>query len=361
MPAMSLLLALLTSLQDGDVDRILLRHRQKLEQARSPEERRKADVDARGEFEEFLKQHPKHPDAPRAAYLRASSWLVTGELDRGIAELRAFLAAHDAHEQATGARLLLAEALIEKEDWAGVRAACGIVLERKPDEERALHARLMTAVAWQYEGDVDRAAALLRAVRTDFPSRPESWGALMQLAICFHSAERHAEARAVLEEVIGGCPDRAAVDAARRHLSAYLKAGTEARAVSGADLDGKPRSTSDFAGKPYVLYFFDSAQPTAAGEAGFLRRLRSDPAMSGLPFLGVSLDRERRAAQRLKEEFSIDWPLLFDGKGYDGPAALAWDVRRAPSLWLIDKKGRVRAYNLAGADLRRAATKLLQE
>ena len=355
------LLLLLAALQEGDVDRILLRHGQKLEQARSADDRRKADVDARAELEDFLKRHPKHADAPRAAWLRAASWLATGDLDRGLLETRSFLAAHEGHELAASARLALAEALLQKEDWAGARAACALVLEKKPDEERALHARLMTAVAWQYEGDVERAAALLRAVKTDFPSRPESWGALMQLAVCFHAAERNADARKVLEEVIGGCPDRGAVDAARRHLTAYLKAGTEAPAVAGTDLDVKPRSTADFDGKPRVLYFFDSSQPTSAAEAAYLRRLRSDPATSALPLLGVSLDRDRRGAQRLKEEFSIDWPLLFDGKGYDGPAALAWDVRRLPALWLVDKKGRLRHFNLAGADLRRAATKLLQE
>lgn len=360
---MGVLLALLTAVlaQDGDVDRILLRHGQRMEQARSADDRRKADADARAELEDFLKRNPKHADAPRAAWLRASSWLASGDLERGVAELRAFLAAHEGHELAASARLALAEALLQKEDWAGARAACALVLEGKPGDDRAIHARLMTAVAWQYEGDVDRAAALLRAVRNDFPARPESWGALMQLAVCFHAAERNADARKVLEEVIGGCPDRAAVEAARRHLAAYLRAGTEAPPLAGADLDGKPRSTADFAGKPLLLYFFDSSQPTSSAEAAFLRRLRSDPATASLPLLGVSLDRERRAAQRLKEEFSIDWPLLFDGKGYDGSAALAWDVRRLPSLWLIDKRGRLRHFNLAGADLRRAATKLLQE
>jgi TolA-binding protein len=358
---MSLLLALALSVQDGEVDRILLRHGQKLEKAATAEERRKADAEARTELDEFLRRHGKHADAPRAAWLRAASWLGSGDLDRAAAEIRAYLKDWPEHELALNARLALAEALLQKEDWAGAREACAAVLEKRPQDERAVHARLMTAVAWQYEGEIDRAAALLRSVRTDFPGRPESWGALMQLAVCLHSGERNAEARKTLEEVIGGCPDRNAVEAARRHLSSYLKVGADPAPLAVRDLDGKPRGAADYAGKVWALYFFDATQATSAAEAAFLKKLKADAATSGLELLGISVDRDRRDALRYRDEVGAAWPLAFDGKGYDGAAALAWDVRRLPTLWLIDRKGKLRHFNLAGPDLRRAATKLLQE
>jgi TolA-binding protein/peroxiredoxin len=358
-----MLFLLLTALlaQDGEVDRILLRHGQKLEKAKNAGERRKADSDARAELDEFLQRAPQHADAPRAAWLKAASWMSSGDSERAVAELRAFLKERSDHDLAHTARLALAETLLLRRDWAGAREACAEVIGKIPKDERAVHARLMTAVAWQSEGDIDRAAALLRSVRSEFPERPESWGALMQLAACLHSAERNAEARRALEEVIGGCPDRNAVETARRHLTAYLKCGTEPAPIAARDLDGKEAGTGAMAGRPGLVYFFESASAASAAEAAFLKRLKAEGATSGLSILGISVDRDRRDVLRFKDEFGADWPLLFDGKGYDGAAALAWDVRRLPTLWLLDRKGRLRYFNLAGEDLRRAATKLLQE
>jgi TolA-binding protein len=348
-------------LQDGDLDRILLRHRQKLEKARTPPERRGVDDETRAELEVFLKNHPRHPDAGRAAWLRATSWLASEDLDRGIAELNAFLKERADSPFAGDARMALAEALLRKEDWAGARSACAPLAGGDAKDGRRLHALLLTAVAWQSEGEIDRAATLLREARDGHRERPESWGALLQLAVCLHSAERNAEARRVLEEVIAGCPNPDAVDAARKHLSAYLRLGTEAPAIAGRDLAGTNVASPFGGGRVAVAYFFDSTLTTAVTEQGFLGRLRSEQKGPDLLVVGISVDRDRRDPLRFKDEFGISWPLLFDGKGYDGEAARAYDVRLLPSLWVADRKGRLRFHNLAGADLRRAVAKLLQE
>jgi len=50
-----------------------------------------------------------------------------------------------------------------------------------------------------------------------------------------------------------------------------------------------------------------------------------------------------------------------DLDGVDGRTARAFDVRGLPALTLIDRKGKIRFYNIAGRDFRNAVAKLLQE
>jgi hypothetical protein len=77
--------------------------------------------------------------------------------------------------------------------------------------------------------------------------------------------------------------------------------------------------------------------------------------------VGVSVDAQRRDVTLFADQLKPDWTLLYDGRGYDGADAKAYDVRRLPALWVCDRKGARRYYNLAGADLLRAVTGLLKE
>jgi hypothetical protein len=75
----------------------------------------------------------------------------------------------------------------------------------------------------------------------------------------------------------------------------------------------------------------------------------------------VSLDVDRKDLVLLRETARITWPILHDGKGFDGRLARLYDVRLLPSLRVIDRKGKLRFFNLAGKDLRFAVAKLLEE
>lgn len=344
-----LLLAMLL-LQDGEVDRLLAGHDQKMRLARTPGDARRVLAETREKLDAFAKAHPKHADAPRAAWHAAESLLATGETDPALERLRALIKDHPDATSTTNARFAVAEALIDKEDWAGARAAADEFLKKHPKDERAFFAKALTASAFAGEGDYDKAADTLRAARDAHKDKPESWGALLQIAVFRHAQGKPDAARAALDEVIQSCPDRDTQDVARLHLSAYLKMGEERPAVAG---------TEGLAGKVGVLYFFDSTYAPAVGELRALRKLRA--AIPDLALAGVSMDLDKKDLASFTTEEKPDWPILHDGKGYDGAAARAFDVRRLPSLWVVDRKGRLRYHNLAGQDLKRAISGLLQE
>ena len=352
-------------LQDGEVDRILLRFQQRREKVRSEAEYRRLLSDSRLELEQFLKDNPKHKDASRASFQIAETYLSVQDLDRGFERLEAYLRDYPAGEDAPSARFALAEILLEKEKDAEARARFDDFVKAHPGVDRVVYARLYTAVTYQNEGRYDDAVATLKAAREAFKGRKESWGALMQLAAVYHVQEKNAEARATLEELIRDCPDREPVEIGRRHLTEYLKIGQDAPGFSEKDADGRDLSGEKLRGKVVVVYFFEPTAPTSQQEAENLRRAREEAAAAGkaadLEIIGVSIGADRKEVAMYKAQVKADWALLFDGKGVDGRTARAFDVRGLPALTVIDRKGKTRFYNIAGRDFRNSVAKLLQE
>jgi outer membrane protein assembly factor BamD (BamD/ComL family)/peroxiredoxin len=346
--------------QDGEVDRILLRFRQRADRATTIQEFRRLLMDTRAELERFLKDHPKHRDAARAAFHVAESYLSDRDFDPALERLDAFLRDHPASEHAPTARFARGEALLEKENDAAARAAFEEFGRLYPDDKRAVIARIYAAVSLQNEKRYDEAAAALGEARRRYKDQKESWNAVMQLALLHHVQEKHADARRTLEELIRECPEREPVEIARRHLTEYLRAGGDAPAFWEKDLAGNPASLEKLRGKPAVLYFFESAGPAAIAETGFLRRAR-EQLKGDVEILGFSLDLDRRELGGFLEERKVDWPILFDGKGFDGKLARLYDVRGLPHLVVLDRKGKVRFFNVAGRDLRNVLARLLEE
>jgi TolA-binding protein len=356
---LAMLLATLLSVQDGEVDRILVRFQQRREKARTDGEFRRLLADARLELENFLRDNPKHSDAPRAAFQVAETYLSARDYERAAEKLRAYLKDYPTGTDAPSARFALAEIQLEHEKDADARAAFEEFAKLYPGDDRTVFARMYIAVSLQNERRYDEAAELLKTVRQDYRARRESWGAQMQLAIVYHVQEKNADARRTLEEIVRDCPDKEPVEIARRHLVEYLKIGQDAPGFPEKDLEGKLR------GKVVVVYFFDPSLTTAISEASFLRKARDEAAKAGraedLQIVGISIGSERKDVGIYKAEAQADWNLLFDGRGIDGRFARLYDVRGLPALSLIDRKGKVRFFNVAGRDFRNCVTKLLEE
>jgi TolA-binding protein/peroxiredoxin len=363
--ALLTVLAVLPPVQDGEVDRILVRFQQRRQNVRSEAEYRRLLADSRTELEQFLKDNPKHKDAPRAAFQIAETYLSAQDRDRGLEKLQGYLRDYPTGEDAPAARFALAEILLEQEKDGEARAQFEEFVKLHPDDERALIARLYIAVTWQNQGRYDEAAALLRSARQDYKTRKESWGAMMQLAIVLHVQEKNAEAKKTLEQIINECPDREPVEIARRHLGEYMKAGQDAPLFADKDIDGRDTEIAKLKGKVVVVYFFDPAAPAAVPEAAFLRRAREEAAKAGkgddLQIIGISIGTERKEIPLYKAQAKADWSLIFDGKGIDGRFARLFDVRGLPSMTVIDRKGKIRFYNIAGRDFRNCIAKLLEE
>lgn len=353
------LAVLLLALQEGEVDRILLKFQQRRALVGDASGRLLADT--RTELERFIKEHPRHKDVPRAAFHAAETFVWGRDAKQALERFEAFVRDFPTSELAAAARFVRGELLLQLEEDARARDAFQEFVRLHPKDERVFYARCYVAITLQNEGKYDEAASLLLDAREQFRDRAESWSALMQLAIVYHVQERHPDARRTLEEIVRGTADRGTADIARRHLSEYLKVGQDAPGFEEKDAVGTEFSLARQRGKVVVLYFFDPGAPAAENEAGFLKRTAEALKGKDLEFMGVCVGLDRQEFQIYKGVLKIEWPLFFDGKAFDGKIPRLYDVRALPALTVIDRKGKIRFFNLAGRDLRHALERLLGE
>jgi peroxiredoxin len=110
-------------------------------------------------------------------------------------------------------------------------------------------------------------------------------------------------------------------------------------------LDGKPVKIEDFSGRPLLIVFFADFSPPSTEALTRLQRT-----IAGLPkeraaAIGVSLDPKRETLDALLKATGLRWPVAFDGKGWEGPLVRSLGINALPTVWLCDKKGRLRSLN----------------
>jgi peroxiredoxin len=57
--------------------------------------------------------------------------------------------------------------------------------------------------------------------------------------------------------------------------------------------------------------------------------------------LGVSVDINVQLVDRTMKAKGMTWPILADGKGFDGPIPKAYHIQGTPELFVLDRSGRI--------------------
>jgi hypothetical protein len=58
-----------------------------------------------------------------------------------------------------------------------------------------------------------------------------------------------------------------------------------------------------------------------------------------LVVIGISLYRDREAMASFLVKKSINWPIYYDGKGWNNTYAVQYSVHQIPEIWIINKDG----------------------
>jgi len=62
-----------------------------------------------------------------------------------------------------------------------------------------------------------------------------------------------------------------------------------------------------------------------------------------LVILGISVDVSLDRLDRVVKEKEMTWPILADGKEFDGPIPTAYHIQGTPDLFVLDRQGRILA------------------
>lgn len=118
------------------------------------------------------------------------------------------------------------------------------------------------------------------------------------------------------------------------------------------DLDGRVWDAERLRGRVTLIDFWATWCAPCLTELPYLKEARRRFNGDGFEILGVSFDfGDRRTFVSWLNRQSVDWPQVFDGRGFRTPAARQFGVTAVPASFLVDAKGRIVARNLRGERL----------
>lgn len=115
----------------------------------------------------------------------------------------------------------------------------------------------------------------------------------------------------------------------------------------------EPVSISGLRGEVVVIDFWATTCPPCVAEMPHLKELYAKYHPRGVEFIGVSLDESekdggRDALKSFLSKHDIPWRQFYQGAGYDSDFSKSWGVGSAPTVFLIDKAGRLRYTDAQG-------------
>jgi thiol-disulfide isomerase/thioredoxin len=155
-------------------------------------------------------------------------------------------------------------------------------------------------------------------------------------------------------------PSTAAAQARDDSRADIIRLTRQFASLDVQDLEGRRWTAPDLRGRIVILDFWATWCAPCLAEIPTLREVRRRYARDRLEILGVSLDvTDRRTLRAWLNRNRIDWPQVWDDRGYDGAVAEQFGVVSLPTSLLIDTDGTVVAINLRGERLLSAVTRLM--
>jgi thiol-disulfide isomerase/thioredoxin len=274
-------------------------------------------------FKEFLEQHPRSAyrwEARMAVMQLANSLdMLEGrepDLETQSNELRAIADDSEAPEniRADAGLVLLqiASAKFDKERSEtaarSLSSAIAKFLETHPDDNRAPVLKLSEAQALE-TFDPDRARKLYEQAAED--------------------------------------EDHEIVEAAQSGLATMEMRSKPLELVFTAT-DGRKVDLAELRGKVVLIDFWATWCPPCVEEVPGVVEANEKFKDRGFEIVGISLDQDKAALEKFIAENKMTWPQFFDGKGWDNELAKRFNIQSVPTMWLLDREGKLADPNPRG-------------
>jgi thiol-disulfide isomerase/thioredoxin len=110
-------------------------------------------------------------------------------------------------------------------------------------------------------------------------------------------------------------------------------------------VDGRKVDLADMRGKVVLIDFWATWCPPCNAISPDLVELYKKYHSKGLEIIGVSVDSDKQGLLDFVKKEGEAWPQYFDGQGADNVLAGRFGIEQFPTLWLIDKQGKVATTN----------------
>lgn len=106
-------------------------------------------------------------------------------------------------------------------------------------------------------------------------------------------------------------------------------------------VDGRKVDLADLRGKVVLLDFWATWCPPCVEEVPSVVKTYEKFHDQGFEIVGISLDEDKAALEKFTAEHKMPWPQFFDGKGWENELAQRFHIQSVPTMWLLDKEGKL--------------------
>lgn len=290
----------------------------------------------------------------QARSLEEARGVAAGHLDRQEKALRTFIAAHPQDEHAFEARLRLVRLLEIRGGFQGSEKARGEAAqilaalekaatpEQRVEVEYAKVTRLMRGAQKAPGAAREQLLAAVRRFQAEHPGDRRVAGLLAEVATLFDGQPRIktallTDANALATEP--GLKGRIADDLRRIDLL-----GTPIK-LSFTSVQGKEVNVEEYRGRLVLVVFFADFSPPSTEALGRIQKAIAELPKGSVAALGVNLDAKREALDATMKAAGLTWPVAFDGKSWGGELVRSLGINALPTVWLLDKQGKLRSLN----------------
>lgn len=114
------------------------------------------------------------------------------------------------------------------------------------------------------------------------------------------------------------------------------------------DLDGKPISIETYRGKVLLVDFWATWCGPCIADMPKVKKVYDKYKDKGFDILGISLDTDETKLREYLKKNDIAWRQVYSGEGWNSPVSQKYGIFGIPTVWLIDKDGKLISHNARG-------------
>ncbi len=195
----------------------------------------------------------------------------------------------------------------------------------------------------------------------EFPEAPESADALLQLAITSELNGNAKEARVWYTNLV---TDYSSSQAAKRGEGALRRLGLEGQPITlaGATLgSGRPLSLASYRGKVTAIIFWATWCKPCTEDLPQIQELHRTYQRDGFEVVGVNLDSQGADIDGYLKNNRVAWPHIYEEGGLESRPALEYGIYSLPTMFLVDKTGKVVSNSASVDDLKKLVPQLVKQ